>query len=245
MSASLIMVSLTTTIILVLILFGVYVAMTCTMNSEYGKLITICAINAVALILSAFFIYPISYSSENYIYLDLIIYTMAILNILIFIFEVSEYKKENNIKNIENHEDNIVYTSADDIINKITTDYTNNSVELSSAYFDFNVRLSSVMLLNIYIELVEHFNDDKVVWIKEIDNVVSKSVEGSQCFGAMGNITYPVIPPEYHDYEYCGKYSDFLLTVKNDANLYGLLRLANPEMLDDDVILGRIVDFIW
>lgn len=244
MSTSLIMAISSITIVLVLILFGIYVAMTYTIDSKYDKLFVTCIINIMFLIPSVIFMYPLSYSFEDCTYLYIMICTMVLLNILIVIFEIIRCKKD-YIKTMKSYETDIVYTSADDIINKIVTDYTNNSVELNSSYFDFNVRLSSVMLLNIYIELVEHFNDDKIVWIKEIDNVASESVEGNQYFGVMGNITYPVIPPEYHDYEYCGKYSDFLLTVKNDANLYGLFRLANPKMLDDNVILGHMVDFIW
>lgn len=57
-------------------------------------------------------------------------------------------------------------TTYNEIFDKVVEDYHNDSVELNSLFFDFNVKLSVKELLQVYTDLQSHINGDSVLHLE-------------------------------------------------------------------------------
>ena len=61
-----------------------------------------------------------------------------------------------------------VITKKEDLVNRVVTDYENNSVELNSLYFDFEVNMPVRDILDAYAELQDSLNGDEVTFPEDV-----------------------------------------------------------------------------
>lgn len=132
----------------------------------------------------------------------------------------------------------MLYTKSE-IKEQVYEAYMMESVELSSYFFDFDVRGEIGMLLRAYAEIQNTINSDEVVLL----NNVSTKREGDYII-VSGDLDERDFDEIYHEV-YEGNYKDFLESYNEKEKETRLYRLLDPTLDDKRRITGTKLDFIW
>lgn len=132
----------------------------------------------------------------------------------------------------------MLYTKSE-IKEQVYEAYMMESVELSSCFFDFDVRGEIGMLLRAYTEIQNTINSDEVVLL----NNVSTKREGDYII-VSGDLDERDFDEIYHEV-YEGNYKDFLESYNEKEKETRLYRLLDPTLDDKRRITGTKLDFIW
>lgn len=133
---------------------------------------------------------------------------------------------------------NKIYTNAEDIKNKVLSDYQRESSELTSLFFDFDVELPEKELLSVYAEIVDTINGDVVLRLENVKTGEENNID--KVWGAQLDL----IPEGRYEYTYSGNYKDFLESFNDQEEKTGLYRVMDIEK-NDNLVGGIKLDFIW
>ena len=132
---------------------------------------------------------------------------------------------------------NKVYEDIDEIIQKVYDDYRNESTELNSLFFDFDVKASKEYLLRAYADIQDTINGDAVVHLENPQILEGGLIKGYET--DFYEETYQEI--------YEGNYKDFLLSFNGKELETGFCRLiAYEDKIENNktITIGNKVDFI-
>ena len=135
-----------------------------------------------------------------------------------------------------------VYTTENQIKSQVYNLYNHKSTELSSLFFDFDVKMAKGKLLQIYADIQQQINDDSVVYLENPVFLRPQSGEFRHIMeGKRGNI----ITDKNRNEIYEGNYRSFLESFNGREHDTGLYRIMDAEETEDGLIRGIKLDFIW
>lgn len=138
--------------------------------------------------------------------------------------------------------DKKAYTTENQIKSQVYNLYNHESTELSSLFFDFDVRMAKGKLLQIYADIQQQINGDSVVYLENPVFLMPQS--GQLCHiveGKRGNI----ITDKNRNEIYEGNYRSFLESFNEREHDTGLYRIMDAEETEEGLIKGIKLDFIW
>lgn len=134
------------------------------------------------------------------------------------------------------------YTTENQIKSQVYNLYNHESTELSSLFFDFDVKMAKGKLLQIYADIQQQINDDSVVYLENPVFLMPQSGEFRHIVeGKKGNI----ITDKNRNEIYEGNYRSFLESFNGREHDTGLYRIMDAEETEDGLIRGIKLDFIW
>lgn len=134
------------------------------------------------------------------------------------------------------------YTTENQIKSQVYNLYNHESTELSSLFFDFDVKMAKGKLLQIYADIQQQINGDSVVYLENPVFLRPQSGEFHHIVeGKRGNI----ITDKNRNEIYEGNYRSFLESFNGREYDTGLYRIMNAEETEDGLIRGIKLDFIW
>lgn len=134
------------------------------------------------------------------------------------------------------------YTTENQIKSQIYNLYNHESTELSSLFFDFDVRMAKGKLLQIYADIQQQINGDSVVYLENPVFLISQSGQLRHIVeGKRGNI----ITDKNRNEIYEGNYRSFLESFNEREHDTGLYRIMDAEETEEGLIKGIKLDFIW
>lgn len=131
-------------------------------------------------------------------------------------------------------------TTYEEIVEKVQKEYLNESTELNSLFFDFDVYMTRAELIKAYATLAETINGDRVVHIA--DASVVKSEDGDLIVSGFESVDNML-----SDY-YKGNMKDFLESFNGHENETGWYRIMDCEdnfMGYFSMIGGIKLDFVF
>lgn len=135
---------------------------------------------------------------------------------------------------------NKIYTDTHEIKNKVLEDYRKESVELSSLFFDFEVKLPEKQLLEIYADIQHIINGDTVM---RLENVQIEETDDPND-NIWGTKAENFIPVGMYENIYKGNYKDFLESFNGKEEETGLCRVMDVEE-NGRLVGGDRLDFVW
>ncbi len=134
------------------------------------------------------------------------------------------------------------YTTENQIKSQVYNLYNYESTELSSLFFDFDVKMAKGKLLQIYADIQQQINGDSVVYLENPVFFRPQSGEFRHIVeGKRGNI----ITDKNRNEIYEGNYRSFLESFNGREHDTGLYRIMDAEETEDGLIRGIKLDFIW
>lgn len=134
------------------------------------------------------------------------------------------------------------YTTENQIKSQVYNLYNHESTELSSLFFDFDVKMAKGKLLQIYADIQQQINGDSVVYLENPVFLRPQSGEFRHIVeGKRGNI----ITDKNRNEIYEGNYRSFLESFNGREHDTGLYRIMDAEETEDGLISGIKLDFIW
>ncbi len=134
------------------------------------------------------------------------------------------------------------YTTENQIKSQVYNLYNYESTELSSLFFDFDVKMAKGKLLQIYADIQQQINGDSVVYLENPVFLRPQSGEFRHIVeGKRGNI----ITDKNRNEIYEGNYRSFLESFNGREYDTGLYRIMDAEETEDGLIRGIKLDFIW
>lgn len=134
------------------------------------------------------------------------------------------------------------YTTENQIKSQVYNLYNHESTELSSLFFDFDVKMAKGKLLQIYADIQQQINGDSVVYLENPVFLRPQSGEFRHIVeGKRGNI----ITDKNRNEIYEGNYRSFLESFNGREHDTGLYRIMDAEETEDGLIRGIKLDFIW
>ena len=135
-----------------------------------------------------------------------------------------------------------VYTTENQIKSQVYNLYNHESTELSSLFFDFDVRMAKGKLLQIYADIQQQINGDSVVYLENPVFLIPQSGQLRHIVeGKRGNI----ITDKNRNEIYEGNYRSFLENFNEREHDTGLYRIMDAEETEEGLIKGIKLDFIW
>lgn len=134
------------------------------------------------------------------------------------------------------------YTTENQIKSQVYNLYNHESTELSSLFFDFDVKMAKGKLLQIYADIQQQINGDSVVYLENPVFLIPQFGEFRHIVkGKRGNI----ITDKNRNEIYKGNYRSFLESFNGREHDTGLCRIMDVEEIEDGLIRGIKLDFIW
>lgn len=144
-----------------------------------------------------------------------------------------------------------IYTTENQIKSQVYNAYNYESTELSSLFFDFDVKMTKGKLLQIYADIQQQINGDSVIYLEnpvfpipqsEPVRLISQSGKFHHIVeGKRGNI----ITDKNRNEIYEGNYRSFLESFNGKEHDTGLYRIMNAKETENGLIRGIKLDFIW
>ena len=135
-----------------------------------------------------------------------------------------------------------IYTTENQIKSQIYNAYNYESTELSSLFFDFDVKMTKGKLLQIYADIQQQINGDSVVYLENPVFPIPQSEKLRHIVeGKKGNI----ITDKNRNEIYEGNYRSFLESYNGKEHDTGLYRIMNAKETENGLIRGIKLDFIW
>jgi len=135
-------------------------------------------------------------------------------------------------------EDALIFSNYEDIVRHVTTEYENDSVELSGAFFDFYCKgLSGNELLKAYRDIQDEINGDTVCRIKDIVVDENNCVTGGTIIPLYEDALNGMVPQHLTAEEW--------LRSLDGSNIYRLMDLETAIDDESKIESAILLNFVW